>query len=135
MNSQWLSCDRLWRDRGGMLAGLLIMRADGRAYWRWPVYSAMVMALGVVLWSLLRKHVFPPQWILLHGGALYFSALTLYVLLGLGAGVLLGRSRAAPLSDKGEFIQRRAKREPQGRLRRRHGGAFLVGLGRNRSCK
>ncbi len=38
------------------------MRADRRAYWRWPVYSAMTMVLGVVLWSLLRKHVFPPEW-------------------------------------------------------------------------
>jgi hypothetical protein len=27
----------------------------------------------------------------LHGPALYLSALTLYVLLGLGAGILLGR--------------------------------------------
>ena len=32
----------------GMLVGLLLMRADGRAYWRWPVYSAMAMVLGVV---------------------------------------------------------------------------------------
>jgi hypothetical protein len=34
-----------------MLIGLLLMRADRRAYFRWPVYSAMAMALGVVLWN------------------------------------------------------------------------------------
>ncbi len=42
-----------------MLIGLLLMRADKRAYFRWPVYSAMAMALGVVLWNLLRKHLLP----------------------------------------------------------------------------
>ena len=42
-----------------MLIGLLLMRADRRAYFRWPVYSVMVMALGVVLWNLLRKHLLP----------------------------------------------------------------------------
>jgi hypothetical protein len=25
----------------GMLVGMLVMRAGSRAYWRWPVYSAM----------------------------------------------------------------------------------------------
>ena len=40
---------------GGMLIGLLLMRADRRAYFRWPVYSVMVMALGVVLWNLSRN--------------------------------------------------------------------------------
>jgi hypothetical protein len=81
----------------GMLAGLLLMRAGSRAYWRWPVYSAMAMSVGVVVWSVLRKNVFPPEWILLHGRALYLSALALYVLLGLGAGVLLGRlTRSSP---------------------------------------
>jgi hypothetical protein len=74
-----------------MLAGLLVKRADARAYWRWPVYSAMTMVLGVVLWSLLRRHVVPPGWLLLHGRALYLGALTLYTLLGLGAGLLFGR--------------------------------------------
>jgi hypothetical protein len=83
---------------GGMLVGLLVMRAGSRAYWRWPVYSAMAMSLGVVLWSVLRKNIFPREWILLHGGALYSSALALYVLLGLGAGVLLGRlTRSSPV--------------------------------------
>ncbi|HEX6396127.1 MAG TPA: hypothetical protein VFZ95_01770 [Steroidobacteraceae bacterium] len=75
----------------GMLAGMLVMRAGSRAYWRWPVYSVMAMTLGVVLWSVLRKHVFPPEWALLHGRTLYFTALAIYVLLGLGAGTLLGR--------------------------------------------
>ena len=75
----------------GMLIGMLATRAGSRAYWRWPVYSAMAMSVGVVLWSVLRKNVFPVEWILLHGRALYLGALALYVLLGLGAGLLLGR--------------------------------------------
>jgi hypothetical protein len=69
---------------GGMLLGLLLMRADHRAYFRWPVYSAMVMALGVVLWNLLRRHALPQQANLMY-------ALSLYFVLGLGAGLLLGR--------------------------------------------
>lgn len=75
----------------GMLAGMLLMRAGTRAYWRWPVYSAMAMCVGVVLWSVLRKNVFPAEWVLLHAPALYYGALALYAFLGLGAGVLLGR--------------------------------------------
>ena len=74
-----------------MLAGLLVMRADTRAYWRWPVYSAMVMALGVVLWNLLRQHVIPDPWTRSHPRAMYFCALSLYALLGLALGLLLGR--------------------------------------------
>lgn len=85
----------------GMLIGMLVMRAGARAYWRWPVYSAMAMCVGVVTWSVLRKNVFPPEWILFHGRALYFSALTLYGLLGLGSGTVLGRlTRPSPLPDK-----------------------------------
>ncbi|MEO8018965.1 MAG: hypothetical protein ABI769_14215 [Pseudomonadota bacterium] len=81
---------------GGMLIGLLAMRADHRAYFRWPVYSVMVMALGVVLWNLLRKHVLPLEW-----GAMYYSALALYFLLGLALGLLLGRvaGRKTPKRD------------------------------------
>jgi hypothetical protein len=75
----------------GMLIGMLVTRAGSRAYWRWPVYSAREMSVGVVFWSVLRKNVFPAEWILLHGRALYLGALALYVLLGLGAGLLLGR--------------------------------------------
>jgi hypothetical protein len=73
------------------LAGLLVMRADTRAYWRWPVYSAMVMALGVVSWNLLRKHVLPEEWAFTHPRAVYFCALGLYAALGLVLGLLLGR--------------------------------------------
>jgi hypothetical protein len=82
-----------------MLAGLLVMRAGGRAYWRWPVYSAMAMALGVVLWSVLRQHVFPAEWALTRTRMLYFSALALYAVLGLSLGLVLGRltrNRAPP---------------------------------------
>ena len=75
----------------GMLVGLLIMRAAGRAYWRWPVYSVMVMVLGVVLWNLSRKYWLPPAWVLVHGRALYIAALGLYAVLGVGMGILLGR--------------------------------------------
>jgi hypothetical protein len=74
-----------------MLTGLLLMRADSRAYFRWPVYSAMVMALGVVVWNLLRKHLLPEAFSVTHADAMYYGALVLYFLLGLGVGVLLGR--------------------------------------------
>lgn len=74
-----------------MLCGLLAMRADSRAYWRLPVYSAMVMVIGVVLWNVLRARVFPAQWSLSYGPALYYSALALYAVLGAGAGCALGR--------------------------------------------
>ena len=49
-----------------MLAGLLLMRADRRAYFRWPVYSAMAMVLGVVSWNLMRKHLLPAEWTMTH---------------------------------------------------------------------
>ena len=81
---------------GGMLVGMLVMRAGARAYWRWPVYSVMAMSLGVVLWSVLRKNVVPAAWVLAHARVLYVSALTLYVLLGFGAGALLGRLTRTP---------------------------------------
>jgi hypothetical protein len=76
---------------GAMLIGLLLMRADQRAYFRWPVYSVMVMALGVVLWNLLRKHVLPGEWALTHAGEMYYGALTLYFVMGMSIGLLLGR--------------------------------------------
>jgi hypothetical protein len=76
---------------GAMFAGLLLMRADSRAYFRWPVYSVMVMALGVVVWNLLRKHLLPDAWAAAHANAMYFSALALYSVLGLGVGTVLGR--------------------------------------------
>jgi len=71
------------------LGALLMRRAEGRAYFRWPVYSVMVMVLGVVLWNLIHRRV-PPEWNLTHAAWLYYGALTLYALLGLGAGLLLG---------------------------------------------
>ncbi len=74
-----------------MLGGLLAMRADSRAYWRLPVYSAMVMVAGVVLWNVLRARVFPPHWSQSYGPALYYAALALYAVLGAGAGCGLGR--------------------------------------------
>lgn len=74
-----------------MLIGLLLMRADQRAYFRWPVYSAMAMVLGVVSWNLVRKHVLPDAWEITHANAIYFCALTLYFVIGLGLGLLLGR--------------------------------------------
>jgi hypothetical protein len=74
-----------------MLIGLLTMRADSRAFFRWPVYSAMVMALGVVLWNLLRKHLLPGVWDLAHPHLMLYGAITLYVALGLGVGLFLGR--------------------------------------------
>src|SRR3954469_14751008 len=72
------------------LGALLLMRADRRAYFRWPVYSAMVMVLGVVLWNVIRRRL-PVEWSLAHAAQVYYGALTLYFLLGLGIGALLGR--------------------------------------------
>ena len=74
-----------------MLVGLLLMRADRSAYFRWPVYSAMAMALGVILWSWLRKHALPAEWVLTHSRMLYFCALGLYTVTGVSMGLLLGR--------------------------------------------
>lgn len=74
-----------------MLMGLLLMRADRRAYFRWPVYSAMAMTLGVVMWNLMRKHVLPDVWETTHAGVMYYCALALYFVIGLGLGLLLGR--------------------------------------------
>jgi hypothetical protein len=87
-----------------MLIGLLLMRADSRAYFRWPVYSAMAMVLGVILWSLLRKHALPAEWLLSHARALYFCALGLYTVTGLSLGLLLGRltGRKTPEVDEKE---------------------------------
>jgi hypothetical protein len=75
----------------GMLAGLLLLRADARAYWRLPVYSAMVMVVGIVTWNVMRDRVFPAHWSLTHADAMYYSALALYAALGFGAGCALGR--------------------------------------------
>jgi hypothetical protein len=85
----------------GMLAALWLSRADRRAYWRWPVYSAMALAMGVISWNLLRKHVFPPSWLADPSGLLYWSALAMYVLLGLSLGLLLGRITRRREPDEG----------------------------------
>ena len=79
-----------------MLIGLLLMRADRRAYFRWPVYSAMAMTLGVISWNLLRKHVLPGAWEITHSSAMYYCALALYFAIGLGLGTLLGRLTRTP---------------------------------------
>jgi hypothetical protein len=88
-----------------MLVGLLLMRADSRAYFRWPVYSVMAMALGVIAWSLLRKHVMPAEWVRDHSRALYFCALALYAVTGVSMGLLLGRltGRKTPRTDAREL--------------------------------
>ena len=85
-----------------MLLGLLAMRAGARAYWRWPVYSAMAMVLGVVAWNLLRQHALPAEWSTTRADALYFCALGLYSLTGAALGLLLGRLTRSktPGSDK-----------------------------------
>ena len=74
-----------------MLAGLLLMRADRRAFFRWPVYSAMAMALGVVLWNLARKHLLPAEWGVTQANALYYGAMVMYASVGFLLGLLLGR--------------------------------------------
>jgi hypothetical protein len=84
-----------------MLVALLLMRADRRAYFRWPVYSAMALAMGVILWNLLRKHVFPAEWLLGPSRAMYWSALAMYVVVGLSLGLLLGRI-TRPKGDRHE---------------------------------
>ena len=87
----------------GMLIALLVTRADRRAYFRWPVYSTMTLALGVMLWNLLRKHVFPTEWLVGYSGLLYWSALAMYVVLGLLLGLLLARiSRGRKNENEGE---------------------------------
>jgi hypothetical protein len=83
----------------GMLVALIVTRADRRAYFRWPVYSAMTLALGVICWNLLRKHVFPAEWLVGYSSVLYWSALAMYVVLGLLLGLLLGRITRARRVD------------------------------------
>jgi len=88
----------------GLIAGLILMRADARAYWRMPVYSAMAMGLSVMGWSLVRKHLLPPEWALTRAQTLYYCALVLYAITGLSLGLLLGRltRRKTPESDAQE---------------------------------
>jgi hypothetical protein len=86
-----------------MLVGLLLMRADRRAYFRWPVYSAMAMALGVVSWNLVRKHLLPPDWTTMHPATVYYWALAVYLLIGLGLGLLLGRLTGRKTAPEAEI--------------------------------
>ncbi len=80
-----------------MLMALLLMRADRRAYFRWPVYSAMAMVLGVILWNLLRKHLLPAEWLAGYSSALYWSALAdATCVLGLLLGLLARPPHAWP---------------------------------------
>jgi predicted membrane channel-forming protein YqfA (hemolysin III family) len=97
LTSQLLQLGVAWLlAAAGMLVSLLVTRADRRAYFRWPVYAAMAMAVGVILWNLLRKHVFPADWLLGYSALLYWAALAMYVLLGLLFGLLLGRITRRP---------------------------------------
>jgi bacteriorhodopsin len=91
----------------GMLIALWLSKADRRAWWRWPVYSAMALAMGVILWNLLRKHVFPRAWLEGESGVLYWGALAMYVLLGLSLGLLLGRitRRREPVEGEGNELK------------------------------
>lgn len=86
----------------GMLIALLITRADRRAYFRWPVYSAMALALGVILWNTLRKYVFPADWPQTQTSVLYWGALVVYLLLGFSLGLLLGRITRRPSGENHE---------------------------------
>lgn len=78
---------------GAMLVVLLLRRARPEVFWRWPVYSAMALALGVVSWNLLRNKVFPHTWVLTHPRELYYGALALYALLGALVGFALPRRK------------------------------------------
>lgn len=87
---------------GGMLAMLYVLRAEKRAFWRWPVYSVIAMGGGIAAWNGLSLHVFPPAWRLLHANAMYVAALVLYALFGAGLGWLitrLTRSRPTEFAD------------------------------------
>jgi Na+/glutamate symporter len=74
-----------------LASGLLLTRADRRWYWRVPVYSVMVLVVGVVAWNVMRARLFPAHWSLTAADAMYYSALALYAVLGFGAGCALGR--------------------------------------------
>ncbi len=87
----------------GIGVGLLIMRAGSRAWWRLPVYSAMAMGLAVMSWSLVRKHLLPPEWGVTRAQTLYYCALVLYAVTGIALGLLLGKltQRKTPESEAG----------------------------------
>ena len=87
----------------GLVVGLLIIRAGSRAWWRLPVYSAMAMGLAVMSWSLIRKHLLPPEWGVTRAQTLYYCALVLYAVTGIALGLLLGKltQRKTPQSEAG----------------------------------
>ena len=87
----------------GLVVGLLIMRAGSRAYWRLPVYSTMAMGVAVMCWSLIRRHLLPPEWGVTRAQTLYYCALVLYVVIGAALGLLLGKltQRKTPESEAG----------------------------------
>ena len=87
----------------GLVVGLLIMRAGSRAWWRLPVYSAMAMGLAVMSWSLIRKHLLPPEWGVTRAQTLYYCALVLYAVTGIARGLLVGKltQRKTPESEAG----------------------------------
>ena len=80
---------RIRRHRGRHASpGCCVMRADARAYWRWPVYSAMAMALGVMIWTWCANTCCRREWTLPIRATFYFCALALYSALGIAAGAL-----------------------------------------------
>ncbi len=86
----------------GMLLMLYLLRAQKRAFWRWPVYSVIAMGAGIAAWNGLSLHVFPVSWRLIHANAMYAAALVLYALFGAGLGWLitrLTRSRPTEFAD------------------------------------
>jgi hypothetical protein len=85
----------------GMSIALWISRADRRAWWRLPLYSVMALALGVIVWNALRRHVIPADWPRTHASLIYWAALAIYPVLGLSLGLLLGRLTRRPIEGEG----------------------------------
>lgn len=96
---------------GAMLGALLLVRAERRAYVRWPVFSVMAMVVGIVAWNLLRKHALPPEWTITRPREMYYGALALYAVIGAGLGLLVHRltrvrESKAPWDDGNEDSSR-----------------------------
>ena len=98
---------------GAMLVGLLLMRADSRAYFRWPVYSVMVMALGVVLWNLARKHLITDAWLTSHAELCVLRCTSV-----VSHARLLRGSRARSPDANRRFESEHARMTPQSALAR-----------------
>lgn len=87
---------------GAMLLALFVMRAERRAYWRWPVYSVIAMVLAIAAWNALREHALPPSWSITHPGGMYVAALATYALFGVALGLLMAyltRARPTEFAD------------------------------------